>query len=171
MTVRLTRAVSLSTMTGMAKLKKQFLKDSNPYPPTTLINSRATLERKEKKIAHNVTFEFKLESFERFFSGKKCKDEEVLELTSPDTAAVAVAMAGMIFPAMRLVFSLSAGSMEYILALREDADVTKSMWPLLSLSFSNWRWLIRNASAGEGVGLMGLYKMKDKSMFKVLSCI
>lgn len=58
-------------------------------------------------------------------------------LTSPATAAVAVAIAGIILPAMRLVFSLSAGSMEYILALREDADVTKSMWPFLSSSFSN----------------------------------
>lgn len=42
MSVRLTGAGSVSTTTGMAKLKKQFLKDSNPYPPTTLINSRAT---------------------------------------------------------------------------------------------------------------------------------
>lgn len=69
-------------------------------------------------------------------------------LTSPATAAVAVAIAGMIFPAMRLVFSLSAGSIEYILARREDADVIKSMWPLLSSSFSNWRGHICNPSAG-----------------------
>lgn len=48
-------------------------------------------------------------------------------LTKPATAAVAVAMAGIIFPAMRLVLSLSAGSMEYMMALREDADATKSM--------------------------------------------
>lgn len=68
-------------------------------------------------------------------------------LTSPATAAVAVAMAGMIFPAMRFVFSLSAGSMEYIRARMEEADVTKSMWPLLSSSFSNWRGLICNPSA------------------------
>lgn len=68
-------------------------------------------------------------------------------LTKPATAAVAVAMAGIIFPAMRLVLSLSAGSMEYMMALREDADATKSMWPLLSSSFSNWSGLIRNRSA------------------------
>lgn len=63
-------------------------------------------------------------------------------LTSPATAAVAVAIAGIILPAMRLVLSLSAGSMEYILALRADADATKSMWPLLSSSFSNCIGLI-----------------------------
>lgn len=67
-------------------------------------------------------------------------------LTSPATAAVAVAIAGMILPAMRLVLSLSAGSMEYILALRADADATKSMWPLLSSSFSNSSGLICSLS-------------------------
>lgn len=70
-------------------------------------------------------------------------------LTNPATAAVAVAIAGMILPAMRLVLSLSAGSMEYILALRADADVTKSMWPLLSSSFSNCSGLICNLSTCE----------------------
>lgn len=67
-------------------------------------------------------------------------------LTSPATAAVAVAIAGMILPAMRLVLNLSAGSMEYILALRADADVTKSKWPLLSSSFSNCSGDICNLS-------------------------
>lgn len=52
MSVRLTGAGSVSTATGMAKLKKQFLKDSNPYPPATLINSRATLANQSNHCYH-----------------------------------------------------------------------------------------------------------------------
>lgn len=100
---------------------------------------------------------------------KNIKDNPVPDLTSPDTAAVAVAMAGMIFPAMRLVFSLSAGSMEYILALREDADVTKSIWPFLSLSFSNWRGFIRNDSAGDENKKGFLKAARQVCVFKALS--
>lgn len=57
-------------------------------------------------------------------------------LTSPETAAVAVAIAGIIFPAMRFVLNRSAGSMLYILARKFDAAVMKSICPLLSSSFS-----------------------------------
>ncbi|TNN78743.1 hypothetical protein EYF80_010913 [Liparis tanakae] len=56
-------------------------------------------------------------------------------------------MAGMILPAIRLVLSRSAGSMAYIRALRADAAVTKSMWPLPSSSFSNCSGLTCSLSA------------------------
>lgn len=39
-------------------------------------------------------------------------------LTSPATAAVVVAMAGTILPAMSLVLNLSTGSISYMVALR-----------------------------------------------------
>lgn len=60
MGVRLTGAGSVSTTTGMAKLKKQFLKDSNPYPPTTLINSSATCIIKNNNYAVTIQPNFNL---------------------------------------------------------------------------------------------------------------
>jgi len=70
-------------------------------------------------------------------------------LTSPDTAAVAVAIAGIIFPAMRFVLNRSAGSMLYILARKFDAAVMKSICPLLSSSFSKEMGFICKSSAHE----------------------
>lgn len=70
-------------------------------------------------------------------------------LTSPDTAAVAVAIAGIIFPAMRFVLNRSAGSILYILARKFDAAVMKSICPLLSSSFSKEMGFIFKSSAHE----------------------
>lgn len=67
-------------------------------------------------------------------------------LTSPETAAVAVAIAGIILPAMRFVLNLSAGSMLYILARKFDAAVMKSTCPLLSSSFSKAMGFISKSS-------------------------
>lgn len=44
--------------------------------------------------------------------------ERMMELTSPATAAVVVAMAGTILPAISFVLNRSTVSMEYIVALR-----------------------------------------------------
>lgn len=95
-------------------------------------------------LVHNATL------CSGYINQSKQATKNTTALTNPATAAVAVAIAGMILPAMRLVFSRSAGSMEYILALRADADATKSMWPLLSSSFSNCSGLICNRSTKAG---------------------
>lgn len=73
---------------------------------------------------------------------KKHSHSKNNKLTKPDTAAVDVAIAGIILPAMRFVLKRSAGSMLYILARRFDAAVMKSRCPLRSSSFSNVRAVI-----------------------------
>lgn len=73
----------------------------------------------------------------------------MIPLTRPETAAVAVAIAGIIFPAIRLVFSRSAGSILYILALKLEAAVMKLICSLPSLSFSNDKSFIWRSSTRE----------------------
>jgi hypothetical protein len=49
-------------------------------------------------------------------------------------AAVVVAMAGMILPAICFTFSLSTSGIEYIRALKLEVEAMKSMWKLVSSS-------------------------------------
>lgn len=61
---------------------------------------------------------------------------------SAATTDVVVLSAAIILPAFSLAYSHVLGGREYVKARRDDSEYIKSMWPLLSSSFSNYWGLI-----------------------------